>query len=60
MPNVHLEENSLKNLKEVVKILDSHNTNLQKLIAKVPMSRQTNEHHIGAISKNVANNLICI
>ena len=55
------KENSLKNkyLEELVKILDPSNTKLHKLIAQVPMSRQTTERHIGAISKNVANNLIC-
>ena len=43
----------------MVKILDPSNTKLNKLIAQVPISRLPTERSIGAISKNVSNNLIC-
>ena len=46
-------------LEEVIKILDLSNTKLHKLIAQVLISHQITECHIGAISKNIANNLIC-
>ena len=43
----------------MVKILDPSYTKLHKLIAYVPISSRTTERRICAISKNVANNLIC-
>lgn len=43
---------------EVIKVLDSDNTKLNKLITQVPKSCHTTERHIGVISKNVENSLV--